>query len=154
MNTIKANQLAEQAILDGTISELQDYETITREVKYGHENSKIDLLLTGGGNNDVYVEVKSVTLLERNNGYFPDTITTRGQKHLRELIAMAATGKRAVLLFAVLHTGINNFAAAAHIDKDYADLLHEAMTQGVEVLVYKAAISPSNIQLAQKINFP
>jgi len=161
VNTIRANQLAEDAILNGTITELQGFEKLQREVKYGEENSRIDILLTNTFNNDsnkaekvnTYIEVKSVTLLEGQQGYFPDTVTTRGQKHLRELINIVKSGDRAVLLFTVLHTGINNFKVAEHIDKKYAVLLVQAINEGVEVLVYKADICPEYITLSEKIDF-
>ena len=161
VNTIRANQLAEDAILNGTITELQGFEKLQREVKYGEENSRIDILLTNTFNNDsnkaekvnTYIEVKSVTLLEGQQGYFPDTVTTRGQKHLRELINIVKSGDRAVLLFTVLHTGINNFKVAEHIDKKYAVLLVQAINEGVEVLVYKANICPEYITLSEKIDF-
>lgn len=151
VNTAQANNLVEQAILDCTISELQGYQSLKREVKYGEENSKIDIFLSDGEKPDAYVEVKSVTLLQNGNGYFPDAVTTRGQKHLRELMAMAQSGQRAVLVFAVLHSGINNFAPAAHIDAKYAALLAEAKQNGVEILVYKAKISPDQLAINQQI---
>jgi sugar fermentation stimulation protein A len=122
VNTLRANQLAEKAILNGTISELQGFETLNREVKYGEENSKIDFHLTNKNGFETFIEVKSVTLLEDNQGYFPDAVTLRGQKHLRELIAVAAKGHRAVLLFAVLHSGINDVKPAEHIDLKYTKL--------------------------------
>ncbi|REL28370.1 DNA/RNA nuclease SfsA [Thalassotalea euphylliae] len=156
VNTVRANQLAEQAISQGLIAELNGYDTIEREVKYGEENSKIDILLSNGVSPNAYVEVKSVTLLDADayseptklgHGYFPDAVTTRGQKHLRELMHIAAQGNRAVLLFAVLHSGITSFAPAAHIDPKYAELLAEAMAAGVEVLVYQADISPTEMTL-------
>ncbi len=161
VNTIRANQLAEDAILNGTITELQGFEKLKREVKYGEENSRIDILLSKTFNDasnqekiiKTYVEVKSVTLLEKDQGYFPDTVTIRGQKHLRELINIVKSGDRAVLLFTILHTGINNFKVADHIDKKYADLLIQAINEGVEVLVYKADICPEYITLSEKINF-
>lgn len=161
VNTIRANQLAENAILNGTITELQGFDELQREVKYGEENSRIDILLSHCANNDssqnkhpkTYIEVKSVTLLEGGQGYFPDTVTTRGQKHLRELINIVKNGDRAVLLFTVLHTGINNFQAAKHIDKKYAELLQQALNSGVEVLVYKAKICPERIFLSERIDW-
>ena len=70
-------------------------------------------------------------------GYFPDSVTTRGQKHLRELMQMKQQGHRAVLLFAVLHSGIESVMAAKHIDAMYAELLIDAVSQGVEVIAYK-----------------
>ena len=70
-------------------------------------------------------------------GYFPDSVTTRGQKHLRELIQVKQQGHRAVLLFAVLHSGIESVMAAKHIDAKYAELLMDAISQGIEVIAYK-----------------
>ncbi|MFD2167676.1 DNA/RNA nuclease SfsA [Thalassotalea euphylliae] len=153
VNTARANQLAEEAILAGTIAELTGYKHIQREVKYGDENSKIDVFLSDGKQPNAFVEVKSVTLLQGGHGYFPDAVTTRGQKHLRELTTMAESGNRAILLFAVLHSGINEVSAAAHIDPKYADLLDQAITSGVEVLAYKADISPEGMHLRHPIPF-
>jgi len=159
VNTIRANQLAEDAILNGTITELQGFDKLQREVKYGEENSRIDILLsqTSISNQNkpslTYIEVKSVTLLEGQQGYFPDTVTTRGQKHLRELMSIVKNGDRAVLLFTVLHNGINNFKVAEHIDLRYANLLQQAINKGVEVLVYKADICPESIYLSKRISF-
>ena len=147
VNTLRANQLVEEAITNNVIKELSGYSNLRREVKYGDENSKIDFLLNDKNDTETYIEVKSVTLLgnpsiindEENDkqGYFPDSVTTRGQKHLRELIQMKQQGHRAVLLFAVLHSGIESIMAAKHIDAKYADLLIEAVNQGVEVIAYK-----------------
>ncbi len=141
VNTIRANQLVEEALLAGAIKPLAGFTQLKREVKYGSENSKIDFLLEYADAPDTYVEVKSVTLLENNQGYFPDAVTTRGQKHLRELIEMAQQGKQAVLLFAVLHSGINSVQAAAHVDPAYAELLQQAKASGVKIFAYQAIFS-------------
>ncbi|SEL20257.1 sugar fermentation stimulation protein A [Colwellia chukchiensis] len=138
VNTLRANQLTEQALARGAITELCPYQELKREVSYGDEKSKIDFQLTDNKGQKTFVEVKSVTLLSENQGYFPDAKTLRGQKHLRELMTVAAQGHRAVLLFAVLHSGIDSVKAAAHIDEQYATLLLEASQQGVEILAYKA----------------
>ncbi len=164
VNTARANQLAVEAIQDGTIKELQDYEQLRTEVKYGAENSRIDILLCSQDKPNCYVEVKSVTLLDENSvdneenpltgqGYFPDAVTTRGQKHLRELTEMAQNGSRAVLLFAVLHSGIEKVSPAHHIDPNYSQLLQVAQEAGVEVLCYKAVLSNNEIRLVSAINF-
>lgn len=115
-NTHRANDLISQFITENKIPELSDYDNISREVKYGDENSRIDLLLKKKQQVNWYIEVKSVTLLENNIGYFPDAVTIRGQKHLRELSLIAERGERAVLFFAVLHTGIKKMSVASHID--------------------------------------
>ena len=98
-----------------------------------------------------YIEVKSVTLAEQEYGYFPDAVTLRGQKHLRELMSVAAEGHRAVVLFAVLHSAITRFSPARHIDAKYAQLLIEAQLKGVEILVYKAELSAEGMTLKEPL---
>lgn len=158
VNTAIANKVVEEALNNGVIDELTGYQHIQSEVKYGSENSRIDFLLTHSSKANCYVEVKSVTLLSEDRpqsgqGYFPDAQTVRGQKHIRELIDMVKQGHRAVLLFAVLHQGITQVSAAVHIDPTYAQLLSEAIEQGVEVLAYKAHISASEVTLIEKVPF-
>ncbi|WP_449576771.1 DNA/RNA nuclease SfsA [Lelliottia nimipressuralis] len=147
VNTQRANPLVKEAIDAGLIPELIGYSTLKGEVKYGEEGSRIDFMLQADDRPECYIEVKSVTLADRDNGYFPDAVTLRGQKHLRELMSVAAAGKRAVLLFAVLHSAIERFSPARHIDPKYAQLLNEAQKQGVEVFAYKAELSADNMTL-------
>ncbi len=138
VNTLRANQLVEEALHKGVVRELTGFDSLQREVKYGSENSRIDFLATYIDAPNAYIEVKSVTLLENENGYFPDAVTTRGQKHLRELMEMKAQGHRAILFFAVLHSGIKDITVASHVDPTYAALLKEASQVGVEIIAYKA----------------
>ena len=151
VNTHKANAIVEEAILAGKIDVFAGYDRLSREVKYGQERSRIDLFLQGVGQLDCYVEVKSVTLKQEGMGYFPDAVTERGQKHLRELAAIVQDGHRAILFFCVQHTGINEVRAAEHIDPAYAHLCREAVQQGVEVMAWRAAIDPENIHLNQSL---
>lgn len=133
VNTGRANGLIEQAIHDGHITELNGYTTLQREVKYA-ENSRVDIKLSAGSAADAFVEVKSVTLCENGQGYFPDAVSTRGHKHLAALMAMRAKGYRAVLVYAVLHSAIQNVLPAVHIDPRYGELLAEAKASGVEII--------------------
>ena len=151
VNTLRANILAKEAILAGDIPELFGYNILKSEVKYGEENSRIDIMLQAEARQNCYIEVKSVTLAENDSGYFPDAVTERGQKHLRELMSVAAAGDRAVILFAVLHSAIDRFSPAHHIDARYAQLLIEAQTKGVEILVYKAELSTEMMTLNKPI---
>jgi sugar fermentation stimulation protein A len=160
VNTTKANHIVKEAIDLNQISELSGYETIRAEVKYGEENSRIDLLLQDESDSpqskkpDCYVEVKSVTLLgEDGQGYFPDAVSTRGQKHIRELMNMVEQGHRGVLFFLVQHTGIDKMSPARHVDVKYADLLLQAIEQGVEVLCYRTVIDAQQIVIDQAIPF-
>lgn len=168
INTLRANPLVVEAIHKGTISELQGYDSLTTEVKYGEENSRIDILLNANSTPPCFVEVKSVTLLadtERKEanikkesklsgqGYFPDTVTSRGQKHLRELTKEVKNGNRAVLLFAVLHSGIEKVSPALHIDATYSLLIEEAQKEGVEILCYRAEINQHGMELVSAVEW-
>ena len=151
VNAGKANQLVQFAIRDDLVEPLAGYDTIRSEVKYGDENSRIDLLLQDSKKQDCYVEVKSVTLLEdppsSGIGYFPDAVSERGAKHLRELIKMSQSDARSVLFFCVQHTGIQEVRPADHIDREYGKLLREALASGVEVLAYKVRKSNKGFRL-------
>ena len=155
INTAQANRIVKEALEQQVISELAEYRSVQAEVKYGAENSRIDFLLTQEGLADCYVEVKSATLLDKSfgpgQGFFPDAVTERGRKHLRELQQMVADGHRAVLLFCVNHTGIEQLSVAAHIDPAYAGVLREALAAGVEVLAYRAQMDTRQIRLQQPL---
>ncbi|OPX54909.1 sugar fermentation stimulation protein A [Oceanospirillum multiglobuliferum] len=155
INTAQANRIVSEALLSKVVVELAAYETIQAEVKYGTENSRIDFLLTASNLPDCYLEVKSATLLDdqygTGQGFFPDAVTTRGVKHLRELQQMVQQGYRAVLLFCANHTGIQQVSPAANIDQAYHDALVEAMASGVEVLAYQSKIDQQQIVLSHTI---
>jgi len=160
INTHIANQLVFEALQNNKILEIYDIARIDKEVKYGQEKSRIDILVTHsehcktGDARKTYIEVKSVTLKESpNRGFFPDAVTTRGQKHIRELIHCVERGDKAVLFFMVQHTGINSVEIAEEIDPDYAQILREAVKKGVQVLTYKAAINEHEIVLDHAIEF-
>ena len=155
VNARKANLLVQSAIRYDLVEQLAGYKTIRPEVRYGDENSRIDLLLQDINRQDCYVEVKSVTLLEdppsRGIGYFPDAVSERGAKHLRELIRMSQSDARSVLFFCVQHTGITEVRPADHIDSGYGKLFREALYSGVEVLAYKVRKSNNGFRLWRDI---
>lgn len=147
INTGLANRLVQEAIENGTITELQGYPTLKREQRYG-ENSRIDLLLRAPDRPDCYVEVKNVTLLlEPGLAGFPDAVTQRGTKHVRELAAQQRAGDRAVLFFCVQRASITRVTVAEQFDPEYAARLREAAAQGVEVLAYRAEFDARGVRL-------
>ena len=154
VNTGRANALVEEALVNGVIAELAGFDRLRREVRYGEENSRADFCLEFGGQK-VYVEVKSVTLGFADSGVaaFPDAVTERGTKHLRELTRLAQAGQRTVLLYCVNLTGISAVRAAAEIDPAYACALTEAKAAGVEVLAYAVDIKPdeNRIEVVQAL---
>ncbi len=153
VNTQRANQIVKEALLAKQIAPLAHYNSLASEVKYGAENSRIDFLLSQQDVPDCYVEVKSVTLLEQGLGFFPDTQTVRGQKHLRELIEVKQSGARAVLLFAVMHSGIKQVRAAKHLDPIYTELIGQAAASGVEIYAYGAAMDVRQISLENELSW-
>jgi sugar fermentation stimulation protein A len=152
VNTHLANKLALEAIHNGTIKELQGYQNITPEYKIG--NSRLDFMLSNSEKPECFVEVKSVTLLGENNcALFPDTITTRGQKHLRELMDLKKQGYRTVMLFVVQREDVDKFAPAEKIDPEYARLLKKAHQHNIDVLIYQCSLTINQVLISLPIPF-
>jgi len=154
VNTHFANQLVREGIETGVISELQGYQALRQEVRYGQEGSRIDLLLQHTARPVCYIEVKNVTLVQNERvAAFPDAVSHRGTKHLRELAYLVRQGYRAVLLFCVQRGDADVVEPAREIDPAYADTLHMAVKQGVEVLAYRARVTTSEIRLQTHLPF-
>lgn len=157
INTGLANKLVHEAIAANRIDELTAYDSLRTEVAYGEQKSRIDLLLEGTASDPgalCYVEVKNVSLgLGEGLGSFPDAVTTRGQKHLQELLHMQSLGHRAVLFFCVQHSGIQRVTPADDIDPEYGRLLREVVSKGVEVLAYRVDfdVKNSRVTLREKV---
>ena len=151
VNTARPNGVVREAIEDGVIAELDGYEGLRTEVKYG-ENSRIDLLLTDPDRPDCNVEVKNVTMAaEPQVAAFPDSVSKRAAKHMVELAAQVAAGHRAVVLFLVSRGDAASMRPAEEIDPTYASALREAAAQGVEVLAYRAEIREAAVTLGARI---
>ncbi|WP_426153596.1 DNA/RNA nuclease SfsA [Pseudomonas sp. DC3000-4b1] len=146
INTGRANRVVEEALLAGAIPELAGFTQLRREVRYGEENSRVDFQL-GYGHLQAYVEVKSVTLGFDGSpiAAFPDAVSQRGARHLRELAAMVRAGHRAVQLYCVNLTGIEGVRPAEEIDDAYAQALRQAAMEGVEILAYGVRLTPEHI---------
>lgn len=150
VNTQLPNKIAGEAIEAGRIPELTGYDNLQREVRYGAEKSRIDLLATKP-DESCYIEVKNVTLVEEDGYYrFPDAVTARGLKHLRELMAMKDAGHRAVMLYVIQRSDGTTFRPATAIDPDYAAALKTAHDHGVEILPYLAKVSPEAVDLTDQ----
>jgi len=146
VNTALSNRLVREGIESGVIEELSGYDTVRGEVCYGNERSRIDLLLEGKSGR-CYVEVKNVTAAKEGFAFFPDAPTARGVKHLRELAETVRKGDRAVLLFCVQREDVHAVRPADHIDSEYGRTLRAAAAQGVELMAYRAKVSPREIWL-------
>jgi sugar fermentation stimulation protein A len=152
INTGLPNALVGEAIADGVIPELTGYATHRREVPYGEERSRIDWVLEAPDRPPCYVEVKNVTAAAtRGVALFPDCVSERGTKHLRELVRLKAQGLRPVQLYCVQREDVKEVRPADGIDYEYGQALREAIARGVEVLAYRAEITPGEIRLATRI---
>jgi len=149
INTSLPNRLVHEAIENGTAIELQGYEAIRAEVPYG-EHSRIDLLLESPVQR-CFVEVKNVTLVENNRALFPDAVTTRGQKHLNELMRVVREGDRGVIFFTVQRGDGCTVSPADDIDPEYGRLLRLAIQSGVEAFAYRALVTPEEILLTERL---
>ncbi len=155
INTAHPNAIAAEAINAGRISELHGYATLRREVRYG-ENSRIDLLLEGDNQPPCYVEIKNVHLkrnddIDHGVAEFPDSVTARGAKHLRELGNMVNEGARAVMLYVVQRNDCDLFRLAADIDPKYVAEFREARRLGVEAICYACDVSTNSITIVRQL---
>ncbi len=155
IHTGRPNAIVAEAVAAGVIPELAGFPTLRREVRYG-ANSRVDMLLDCPTRGPCYVEVKNVHL-RRPDGpnpgaaEFPDSVTARGAKHLEELAAVVAAGRRAVMMFCVQRMDCDRVVAAADIDRRYAEGLARAVAAGVEAIAWDCAISPERIALRRSL---
>jgi sugar fermentation stimulation protein A len=156
INTSLPNRVIGHMLDRHLLSELEPYTTVKGEVAYGNEKSRIDFLLTDPNSGKrIYVEVKNTTWCKGSLALFPDTVTTRGQKHLRELMSVITEDTSAALIFFINRGDCDRFAAGAEADPEYATLLKEAIAKGVKVLPCRFAIEPPKITylgLAELVN--
>ncbi|NOQ42231.1 MAG: DNA/RNA nuclease SfsA [Desulfuromusa sp.] len=147
-HTQRTNRVVEEALRNGWIKSLGGYE-VTPEYKFGA--SRIDFYLEKV-NSKVLVEVKNVTLCcNETTACFPDAVTTRGQKHLRELLSAKQQGYRAVIFFLIQRNEATKFIPADDIDPEYGRLLREVVAGGVEAMAYKTIVTPRENRVGVQI---
>ena len=152
MNTGWPNKLVREGIERGVIEELQGYETIKAEQKYGTQNSRIDLLLSTPARPDCYVAVKNCHMRRSGDlAEFPDAVSARAAKHMEELALMVQNGKRAVVVFCVQRMDCQRFDIARDVDPTYERAFQAARQVGVEVLAYACNLSPQEIIVSHPI---
>lgn len=146
VNTAMPNRVTKLVLEKYLLPTLGNYQKITPEVTYGAaKDSRIDFLLTGEeGFRPIYLEVKSTTLAQPPLALFPDTETTRGQKHLRELTALLPQ-YRGVMLYFINRGDCDRFSPGDEFDRLYGQLLREGIAQGLEVLPCRFLITPQGI---------
>ncbi|MGL5807828.1 MAG: DNA/RNA nuclease SfsA, partial [Xenococcaceae cyanobacterium] len=168
INTILPNKITKLVLENKILAQLSDrYDLIRTEVPYGiDKKSRIDFLLTKSSpttivetrnfaslhnetdnessNLPIYLEVKNTTLTQGNIALFPDTVTTRGQKHLKELIALTNVAKP-VMLFFINRDDCPYFAPGDRYDPEYGKLFREAIAAGVSILPCRFEVTPTGV---------
>ena len=147
INTALPNQVIKLALEKRLFPQLGNYSQIRHEVGYGvDKSSRVDFLLTGSeADKPIYLEVKNTTWAKSPVALFPDTVTTRGQKHLRELMALLPS-TRAVMLYLINRGDCTHFAPGDSADLVYGELLREAYAEGLEVLPVRFEVTPGGIR--------
>ena len=153
VNTHRANRIVEEALISNKIKSLKKIINLKREVKYG-ENSRIDFLVNNDIDEQIYIEVKNVTLsLKKGIAEFPDAITERGSKHLKELQKIKNKKTRAIMLFLIQRDDCKYFRIAKEIDEKYNSNLKKAIKSGVEILCYNCKFESNKIKIDKKLKF-
>ena len=142
------NRLEEEAVIGGWLEGFEGYTKVEREVRYGR--SRLDLLLEGEDRR-CWVEAKSVTLVREGIGYFPDAVTSRGRRHLEELVELKAGGERAAILFVVQREDAKSLSRYDESDPEFGVALREAVRCGVEAYAYSCRVSREEIALERRI---
>ncbi|RUO52416.1 DNA/RNA nuclease SfsA [Pseudidiomarina homiensis] len=145
VNTHRANTVVGEALKQQLLPEIGGLTELTAEQRYGYDNRRIDWLARNTKDQQLYIEVKSVTLADGTQGYFPDTVSQRASDHLRSLMAMVEEGHRAVVLYCVFHGAVEQVSAARHCDPNYAETAQIAKQKGVEFYALKCSIAANGI---------
>jgi sugar fermentation stimulation protein A len=144
INTLVPNRIVAEALETDRIPALHRYSEYRSEVMVT-PHTRIDFVLGKSGR--CWLEVKNVSLVENGVAKFPDSVTERGAKHLREMTKHVRNGGKAVALYVVQHHAANVFTVADEIDPVYGKMLRAALTAGVHIEVWKAKVTPQEIHL-------
>ncbi len=150
INTMVPNKLVKQSIENGLIKELSGYDRVKAEVKTS-SHTRLDLLLENEDKEKCYVEIKNCTLVEDGIAMFPDAVTTRGQKHLDELVGLVSSGHRGVIFFLIQRMDAKAFKPAEMIDKVYAQKLRRAVQKNVEIIAMDTVINMQEIRIRNAV---
>ncbi len=150
VNTQVPNLLVAEAIRHECVPLFSGYARVKPEATVS-SGSRLDLMLTADARRTCYVEIKNCTLVEDRLARFPDAVTTRGQKHLAELMTLVKSGYRCAMFFLIQRMDAAGFRPADDIDPAYGDALRKAVAAGVEICVYDVFMDETGIRLRQEI---
>jgi sugar fermentation stimulation protein A len=152
INTLITNKIVNEALNLKKIHKLNKFNNIKNEVKFS-ENTRFDFLLSNESEK-CFLEVKNVTLLRgKKVAEFPDAITSRGTKHLNELIKANKKGYKTYILYLIQIEGCNSFKIAKDIDQEYKFAFDNALKNGVKILCYDCKLNNEEIILNKQINY-
>jgi len=150
LDTTLPNRLVGEALKRRAVEELAEWELVRSEVTMGR--SRLDFLLSDPWGRHLALEVKSVTLVSNGIGLFPDAVTERGARHVRELAEISARpGWRASILFVLQRSDAREIRAARSIDPKFAEALSEAKAAGVEILGRRCEVFPDRVELGDAV---
>ena len=152
INTHLTNKIVLAALKKGSIKEFKNTMNISQEVKFG-ENTRFDFLLSDGKKKS-FLEVKNVTLSRKKGiAEFPDAITSRGLKHIKELLRASKKGYQIYLLYLIQRDDCNKFTVAEDIDPEYCKFIKKAVKKNLNIICYDCKFSSKGIKLNRYIQF-
>ena len=152
INTMLTNKIVLEALNEKKIEDLSKFDNIKTEVKFS-DNTRFDFLISNEARK-CFLEVKNVTLLRENEAAeFPDAITSRGTKHLKELIHAKKKGYQSCILFLIQRSDCETFKIAKDIDKEYMSIFIEALKSNVKILCYDCKLTNKEIKLNKQIKY-
>ena len=152
INTHSTNKIVHHALQNNLIKQFNNNMDIKPETKFG-ANTRFDFLVSSKKYQS-FIEVKNVTLSrKRNLAEFPDAETSRGLKHIGELIKASKKKFKVYILFVIQRNDCNSFSIAKDIDPNYANALSKAVKNNLKILCYDCKFSPKGIKLNRQIKF-
>ena len=152
INTFLTNKIVLEALNKKEIKNLINFINIKTEVKFS-DKTRFDFLLSNQ-KQKCFLEVKNVTLMRKKNiAEFPDAVTSRGTKHLRELIIAKKKGYDAYMLYLIQRDDCKSFKIAGDIDPDYKNAFNEAVKNGVKILCYDCKLNNEEIRINNQISY-
>jgi len=152
INTLLTNKIVFEALSQKKIKNFVKFNNIKPEVKFS-DKTRFDFLISDN-KEKCFLEVKNVTLSRKDKiAEFPDAITSRGTKHLKELIIAKQRGFESYILYLIQREDCKSFRIAKDIDEDYKIAFDKALKKGVKIICYDCKISTEEIKLNNRINY-
>lgn len=151
VNTSTPNKIGKEAAEARHFAHWKNFSQVRSEVKINAE-TRLDMMLWNEGDSSHhYIEIKNTTLMEDGVARFPDAVTTRGQKHLRELMRLQEEGHSVEIIFTIQRGDVHSFGPADDIDPDYGRLLREAHAKGVRITPVVVEFSEQEVKFSQRV---